>query len=60
MKIVKTIPTSYTIVYVEDGGKYAAYKRYESDEWYDATNNRKIGSSDLVKRLESAYSESEK
>ena len=59
MKIVKTIPTSYTIVYVEDVGKYAAYKRYESDEWYDATNNKKI-SGEKSKRLEAAYSESEK
>ena len=59
MKIVKTIPTSYTIVYVEDAGKYSAYKRYERFEWYNATNNKKI-SEDQAKKLESAYSESEK
>ena len=59
MKIVKKIPMCYTIVYIEDAGKYSAYKRYERFEWYNATNNKKI-SEDQAKKLESAYSESEK
>ena len=41
----------YTIVYIEDNGKYSAYKRFESDKWYD-DSNRKITNRELEKNLE--------
>jgi hypothetical protein len=60
MKIVKKIPMNYTVVYVDDNGKYSAYKRFDSSEWYDVTKNRLISNPELLERLEEAYSESEK
>ena len=50
----------YTIVYVEDKGKYSVYKRFESNEWYDATLNKKISNKELEKNLEAAFSKREK
>lgn len=44
----------YTIVYIEDNGKYSAYKRFESDKWYD-DSNRKITNRELEKNLEEAF-----
>jgi len=60
MKILKCIPVSYTIIYVEDGGRYSAYKRFGTGDWQDATDGRKISDSKLVARLERAYSEIDK
>ncbi len=60
MKIVKKIPMSYTIVYIEDDGKYSAYKRFSSEEWQDAAKNKIVSDKDLLKNLEEAYSDSEK
>ena len=44
----------YTIVYIEDNGKYSAYKRFEFDKWYD-DSNRKITNRELEKNLEEAF-----
>ena len=60
MKIVKKIPMNYTIIYVDDNGKYSAYKRFDSKEWYDVKKNRLISDKELLEKLEEAYSESEK
>ena len=45
----------YTIVYVEDKGKYSAYKRFDSDNWHDATLNKRISNKELEKNLEAAF-----
>jgi len=60
MKIVKKIPMNYTIIYTEDNGKYSAYKRFDSKEWYDAKKNRLVSDQKLLDSLEEVYSESEK
>jgi len=60
MKIVKKIPMNYTIIYMEDNGKYSAYKRFSSEEWYDAKKNRLVSNQELLENLEEVYSESEK
>ena len=59
MKIVRKIPMSYTVVYVEDRGNYSAYKRFSADEWQDITRSRMVSDKDLVRKLEKAYAESE-
>ena len=59
MKIAKMIPMNYTVVYVEDGGKYSAYRRHSSGEWRDATDDRKM-SEEKSKRLESLFQEESK
>ena len=51
---------NYTIVYIEDDGKYSAYKRFGADEWIDITRNKAISDKRLLKDLEAAYLESEK
>ena len=56
MKIAKMIPMNYTVVYVEEGGKYSAYRRHSTGEWKDATNDRKI-SKEKSERLESLFQE---
>lgn len=48
----------YTIVYIEDAGKYSVYKRFESNEWYDATRNRKISDKELEADLEELFNKS--
>jgi hypothetical protein len=60
MKIVRKIPMNYTVVYVEDRGRYAAYKRFSADEWHEITRNRMVSDKDLIRKLEAAYSESDK
>ena len=60
MKIIKKTAMNYTIVYIEDDGKYSAYKRFGTDEWIDITRNKAISDKRLLKDLEAAYSESEK
>ena len=59
MKIAKMIPMNYTVVYVEDGGKYSAYRRHSSGEWRDAKDDRKI-SDEKSKKLESLFEEESK
>ena len=51
---------NYTIIYMEDNGKYYAYKRFDSKEWYDTKKNRLVSDQDLLENLEEVYSESEK
>jgi hypothetical protein len=58
MNIIKSMEMKYTIVYVEDNGKYSAYKRFESDKWHD-DSNRKISNKELEKNLEAAFSKIE-
>ena len=60
MKTVKKIPMCYTIVYIEDAGKYSAYKRFAAEEWQDVSRNKLVSDKNLLKGLEEAYSESEK
>jgi|LakMenE22Apr09ns_1017241.scaffolds.fasta_scaffold09790_1 hypothetical protein len=60
MNIIKSMEMKYTIVYVEDKGKYSVYKRFESNEWHDATLNKKISNKELEKNLEAAFSKREK
>jgi len=59
MKIAKMIPMNYTVVYVEEGGKYSAYRRHSTGEWRDAAGDRKI-SEENSKRLESLFQEESK
>jgi hypothetical protein len=54
MNVIKSTEMKYTIVYIEDNGKYSAYKRFESDKWYD-DSNRKITNRELEKNLEEAF-----
>ncbi len=56
MKIVKSVPMSYTVVYVEDGGKYSAYRRYSTGEWKDAKDDSKI-SREKAEKLEKLFAE---
>jgi len=58
MNIVKSIEMKYTIIYVEDNGKYSVYKRFESNEWHDAVRNRKISDKELEADLEELYTKS--
>jgi nitrous oxide reductase accessory protein NosL len=51
---------NYTIIYIDDNGKYSAYKRFSSEEWYDAKKNRLVSDQKLLENLEEVYSESEK
>lgn len=60
MKIIKKTAMNYTIVYIEDGGKYSAYKRFGADEWIDITRNKAISDKRLLQDLEAAFLESEK
>jgi hypothetical protein len=60
MKIVKKIPMNYTIIYIDDNGKYSAYKRFSSEEWYDVKKNRLVSDQERLENLEEVYSESEK
>ena len=60
MKIVKKIPMCYTIVYIEDAGKYSAYKRFAAEEWQDVSRNKLVSDKYLLKNLEEVYSDSEK
>ena len=60
MKIVKKIPMNYTIIYIEDAGKYSAYKRFSADEWQDAKRERLVSDKELLKNLEEVYCNSEK
>ena len=55
MNIIKSMEMKYTIVYVEDKGKYSAYKRFDSDNWHDATLNKRISNKELEKNLEAAF-----
>ena len=48
----------YTIIYVEDNGKYSVYKRFESNEWHDATQNKKISDKELEANLEELFNKS--
>lgn len=59
MKIAKMIPMNYTVVYVEDGGKYSAYRRNSEGEWKDAISDRNI-SEERSERLESLFQEESK
>ncbi len=58
MKILKSIEVKYTIIYVENDGKYSAYKRFESNEWHDAVRNKKISDKELETNLEELYTKS--
>ena len=60
MKIVKKIPMCYTIVYIEDAGKYSAYKRFAAEEWQDVSRNKLVSDKHLLKNLEEVYSKNEK
>jgi len=55
MKILKSIELKYTIIYIEDNGKYSVYKRFESDNWHDATINKKISNKELEEKLEAVF-----
>jgi hypothetical protein len=55
MKIVKSIEVKHTIIYVEDNGKYSAYKRFDKNEWYDGVRNRKVSDKELESNLEELY-----
>ena len=56
MKIAKMIDMSYTVVYVEDEGRYSAYRRNSAGEWRDATDDSKISPS-KSERLERLFKE---
>ena len=56
MKIIKSVPMNYTVVYVEDGGKYSAYRRYSTGEWKDAKDDSKI-SREKAEKLEKLFAE---
>ena len=58
MNIVKSIEMKYTIIYVEDNGKYSVYKRFESNEWHDAARNKKISDKELEANLEELFNKS--
>lgn len=58
MKIVKSIEMKYTIIYIETDGKYSVYKRFDSNDWHDASKNRNISNKELEKKLEEAYQKS--
>jgi len=58
MNIVKSLEMKYTIIYVEDNGKYSVYKRFESNEWHDATRNKKISDKELEANLEELFNKS--
>lgn len=60
MKILKKIPMNYTIIYIEDAGKYSAYKRFSSEEWQDASRNKLVTDKQLLENLEKVYCNSEK
>ena len=51
---------NYTIIYIDDNGKFSAYKRFDSKEWYDVKKNRIVSDKELLENLEEAYCESEK
>ena len=56
MKIAKMMPMNYTVVYVEDGGKYSAYRRHSTGEWRSASDDKKIDS-DKSEKLERLFKE---
>jgi hypothetical protein len=57
MKIVKSIEMKYTIIYIEDDGKYSVYKRFDSNEWFDISKNKLVSNKEYLKILEKTYSD---